>query len=159
MVPPQNPVPDNYFEFNWVLDEFGRGDYGGTPGPGVLTAVGFGPAIRERFMHVHWAGVDTSNQCYGTINSAIQSSLDWNSESVEKSHATTNLLEVSETSDRCSGAIEQAQGQAMESLPHRLGALPAQALAYVPSSRIPSLKLASTTYQGTTETSRPEYSA
>jgi monoamine oxidase len=72
-VAPQNPVPDNYFEFNWVLDEFGRGDYGGTPGPGVLTAVGFGPAIRDRFMHVHWAGVDTSNQCYGTINSAIQS--------------------------------------------------------------------------------------
>ncbi len=73
VVPPQNPVPDNYFEFNWVVDEFGRGDYGGTPGPGVLTAVGFGPAIREQFMHVHWAGVDTSNQCYGTINSAIQS--------------------------------------------------------------------------------------
>ena len=20
----QNPVPDNYFEFNWVVDEFGR---------------------------------------------------------------------------------------------------------------------------------------
>jgi monoamine oxidase len=72
-VAPQNPVPDNYFEFNWVVDEFGRGDYGGTPGPGVLTAVGFGPAIREPFMHVHWAGVDTSNECYGTINSAIQS--------------------------------------------------------------------------------------
>ena len=72
-VAPQNPVPDNYFEFNWVVDEFGRGDYGGTPGPGVLTAVGFGPAIREPFMHVHWTGVDTSNECYGTINSAIQS--------------------------------------------------------------------------------------
>jgi monoamine oxidase len=70
---PQNPVQDNYFEFNWVVDEFGRGDYGGTPGPGVLTAVGFGPAIRKQFMNVHWAGVDTSNQCYGTINSAIQS--------------------------------------------------------------------------------------
>ena len=26
------------------------GDYGGTPGPGVLTAVGFGPAIWEPFM-------------------------------------------------------------------------------------------------------------
>ena len=73
VVLPQNPVPDNYFEFNWVVDEFGRGDYGGTPGPGVLTAVGFGPAIREPFMNVHWAGVDTSTECYGTINSAIQS--------------------------------------------------------------------------------------
>jgi monoamine oxidase len=56
-----------------VVDEFGRGDYGGTPGLGVLTAVGFGPAIREPFMHVHWTGVDTSNECYGTINSAFQS--------------------------------------------------------------------------------------
>jgi monoamine oxidase len=73
VVPPQNPFPDNYFEFNWVTPEFERGDYGGTPGPGVLTAVGFGPAIRERFGRVHWAGVDTSTQAYGTVNSAVQS--------------------------------------------------------------------------------------
>jgi monoamine oxidase len=38
VVLPQNPVSDNYFELNWVLDEFGRGDYAGTPGPGVLMA-------------------------------------------------------------------------------------------------------------------------
>jgi monoamine oxidase len=73
VVPPQNPFPDNYFELNWVTPEFERGDYGGAPGPGVLTAFGLGPAIRERFGRVIWAGVDTSDQCYGTINSAIQS--------------------------------------------------------------------------------------
>ena len=42
---PQNPEPDSYFEWNWSLPEFIRGDYAGAPGPGVYTATGFGPAI------------------------------------------------------------------------------------------------------------------
>jgi monoamine oxidase len=55
---PQNPEPDSYFEWNWAQDEFTRGDYAAVPGPGVLTSLGFGPAIREPFKRVHWASVD-----------------------------------------------------------------------------------------------------
>ena len=58
-VPPQNPAADNYFEFNWTIEEWSRGDFAAVPGPGVLTGVGFGPAIRAPFDRVHWAGVDT----------------------------------------------------------------------------------------------------
>ncbi len=31
---PQNPTPDAYFEWNWAMDEFTRGDFGAVPGPG-----------------------------------------------------------------------------------------------------------------------------
>jgi monoamine oxidase len=73
-VPPQNPVPDNYFEFNWTLEEWARGDFAAVPGPGVLTGVGFGPAIRAPFGRVHWAGVDTSTgPNYSSFSSAVQS--------------------------------------------------------------------------------------
>lgn len=70
---PQNPGPDAYFEWNWAQDEFTRGDYAAVPGPGVLTAHAFGPAIREPFKRVHWAGVDLATFPYATISGAIQS--------------------------------------------------------------------------------------
>lgn len=73
-VPPQNPAPDNYFEFNWSIEEFARGDFAAVPGPGVYTGVGFGPAIRAPFGRVHWAGVDTSTgPNYSSFSSAVQS--------------------------------------------------------------------------------------
>ncbi len=72
-IPPQNPVPDNYFEFNWAIDEFSRGDFGATPGPGVYTGVGFGPAIRQPVGRVHWAGLDTATTQYGSFSGALQS--------------------------------------------------------------------------------------
>jgi len=73
-VPPQNPTADNYFEYNWSIDEWARGDFAAVPGPGVLTGVGFGPAIRTPFGRVHWAGVDTSTgPHYGSFSSAVQS--------------------------------------------------------------------------------------
>jgi monoamine oxidase len=59
-VPPANPVPDSYFEYNWSIEEWARGDFAAAPGPGVLTGFGFGPAIREPFRRIHWAGVDTA---------------------------------------------------------------------------------------------------
>jgi monoamine oxidase len=31
-VPPQNPAPDAYFEYNWALDEWARGDFAAVPG-------------------------------------------------------------------------------------------------------------------------------
>lgn len=52
-VPPQNAAPNNYFEFNWSIEEFARGDFAAVPGPGVYTSVGFGPAIRAPFGRIH----------------------------------------------------------------------------------------------------------
>ncbi len=73
-VPPQNPAPDDYFEFNWSIEEFARGDFAAAPGPGVYTGVGFGPAIRAPFGRIHWAGVDTSSgPNYSSFSSAVQS--------------------------------------------------------------------------------------
>lgn len=73
-VPPQNPTPDNYFEFNWSIEEFARGDFAAVPGPGVWTGVGFGPAIRAPFGRIHWAGVDTSTgPNYASFSGAVQS--------------------------------------------------------------------------------------
>jgi monoamine oxidase len=70
---PQNPEPDGYFEWNWAADEFARGDYAAVPGPGVLTATGFGDAIREPFKRVHWASVDAATFPYASISGAVQS--------------------------------------------------------------------------------------
>lgn len=70
---PQNPRPGSYFEWNWAQDEFTRGDYAAVPGPGVLTAYGFGPAIREPFRNVFWAGVDLATFPYASFSGAVQS--------------------------------------------------------------------------------------
>ncbi len=70
---PQNPEPDSYFEWNWAQDEFTRGDYAAVPGPGVLTSLGFGPAIREPFKRVHWASVDGATFPYASFSGATQS--------------------------------------------------------------------------------------
>jgi monoamine oxidase len=73
VVPPQAPQPDAYFEWNWAQDEFTRGDYAAVPGPGVLTAYGFGPAIRAPFKNVHWASVDLATYPYASFCGAVQS--------------------------------------------------------------------------------------
>jgi len=70
---PQNPEADSYFEWNWALDEFTRGDFAGVPGPGVLTGAGFGPALRTPVGRVHWAGVDTSTFPCQSFSGAAQS--------------------------------------------------------------------------------------
>lgn len=70
---PQNPEPDSYFEFNWSMDEWTRGDFAGCMGPGVWTGSGFGPAVREPVGRVHWAGVDTSTYSYHCVSGAAQS--------------------------------------------------------------------------------------
>jgi monoamine oxidase len=70
---PQNPEPDSYFEFNWSMDEWTRGDFAGCMGPGVWTGHGFGPAIRDPVGRVHWAGVDTSTYPYHCVSGATQS--------------------------------------------------------------------------------------
>jgi monoamine oxidase len=70
---PQNPEESAYFEWNWSLPDFIRGDYAGAPGPGVYTAVGFGPAITQGCGRIHWAGSDTAHECYGSMTGAVSS--------------------------------------------------------------------------------------
>ena len=66
-------ISPNYVEFISQDLEWARGDYASTPGPHVLTASGFGPAIRAPFGRVHWAGGDTALIWYGSINGAASS--------------------------------------------------------------------------------------
>ena len=67
-------ITPNYVEFISQNTEWIRGDYASTPGPSVLTASGFGPAIRAPFQWIHWAGVDTANmEWYQTLDGALQS--------------------------------------------------------------------------------------
>jgi monoamine oxidase len=66
-------ITPNYFELSSQDLEWIRGDYGSTPGPRVLTASGFGPAIRAPFGRIHWAGVDTATIWFQSIDGAAQS--------------------------------------------------------------------------------------
>jgi monoamine oxidase len=66
-------ITPNYFEFISEDLEWVRGDYASTPGPRVLTASGFGPALRAPFGRIHWAGIDTATIWYQSIDGAAQS--------------------------------------------------------------------------------------
>jgi len=66
-------ITPNYIEFISQDLEWARGDSASTPGPRVLTASGFGPAIRAPFGRIHWAGVDTATIWYQSIEGAAQS--------------------------------------------------------------------------------------
>jgi monoamine oxidase len=68
---PQNPEADSYFEWNWSLDEFTRGDFSAVPGPGVWT--GYGAALRKPVGRIHWAGVDTCTYPANSFSGAVQS--------------------------------------------------------------------------------------
>jgi monoamine oxidase len=66
-------ITPNYVEQNWAVPPFTRGDPASNPGPRVLTALGFGPAIRAPVRRIHWAGTDTSTSWYGTMEGAATS--------------------------------------------------------------------------------------
>jgi monoamine oxidase len=66
-------IEPNYVELASQDVEWFRGDYAGTPGPRVLTAFGFGPAIRAPVGRIHWAGVDTATVWYHHLEGAAQS--------------------------------------------------------------------------------------
>ncbi|MFL5542870.1 MAG: flavin monoamine oxidase family protein, partial [Longimicrobiaceae bacterium] len=66
-------ITPNYVELAAQELEWLRGDYASTPGPRVLTASGFGPAIRAPVGRIHWAGVDTATVWYQSIEGAAQS--------------------------------------------------------------------------------------
>jgi monoamine oxidase len=68
---PQARNARGYVEMNWAAEEWTRGCYGGFTPPGVLTA--FGPAIREPFGRIHWAGTETATIWNGYMDGAVQS--------------------------------------------------------------------------------------
>jgi monoamine oxidase len=68
---PDASRPRNYFETNWPGARWSRGGPVGIAAPGVLTAVG--PALRQRFGRVHWAGTETSTYWNGYMDGAVRS--------------------------------------------------------------------------------------
>lgn len=55
----------------WTEEEFSRGCYAGNMPPGVMTQ--FGKALREPFMHLHFAGTETAIKWNGYMDGAIES--------------------------------------------------------------------------------------
>jgi monoamine oxidase len=68
---PDASRPRNYFETNWPGARWSRGGPVGIAAPGVLTEVG--PALRQRFGRVHWAGTETSTYWNGYMDGAVRS--------------------------------------------------------------------------------------
>jgi monoamine oxidase len=61
----------DYEDQNWPAEEWSRGCYGASMGPGVMTTVGH--VIREPFGRIHWAGTETSTVWSGYAEGAIRS--------------------------------------------------------------------------------------
>lgn len=63
-----NPV--DYQERDWTSERWSEGCYGGYMEPGTLSV--YGPALRQTFGRVHWAGTETATEWSGYIEGAIQ---------------------------------------------------------------------------------------
>jgi len=63
--------PTAYFEKNWGEDAFCRGIDGSYWSTGVWTT--YGPAIREPFGRLHWAGTETADIWNGKMEGALVS--------------------------------------------------------------------------------------
>ena len=61
--------PIGYLENNWCAERYSRGAYMSIPAPNILTRVG--PAIREPFGRIHFAGTETSTEWSGYMEGAI----------------------------------------------------------------------------------------
>ena len=61
----------DYVDNDWPAEPWTRGCYGANMGMGVLTTLG--PALREPFGRIHWAGTETSPVWSGYIEGAIRS--------------------------------------------------------------------------------------
>ncbi|MFC3070705.1 flavin monoamine oxidase family protein [Phenylobacterium soli] len=68
---PDAAQPIGYDDQDWTAEEWSRGCYVGTMGPGVLTR--FGPALREPCGRIHWAGTETATEWMGYMDGALQS--------------------------------------------------------------------------------------
>jgi monoamine oxidase len=63
--------PVEYFEQDWVGEEWTRGGPTSVPGPGVLTALG--PWRDRPFGRVHWAGAEHADHWNGYMDGAVRS--------------------------------------------------------------------------------------
>jgi monoamine oxidase len=64
-------TPTDYFDMNWVDEEWSRGGPTAILAPGTLVA--YGPAIREPVGRIHWAGTETSDYWQGYMDGAVRS--------------------------------------------------------------------------------------
>jgi len=60
-----------YIDQYWAAEQWSRGCYAGTFGPGGWT--GFGPHLRKPVGRIHWAGTETATEWMGYVEGAIQS--------------------------------------------------------------------------------------
>jgi monoamine oxidase len=63
--------PIEYVEQDWTKEQWSVGGPTAIHGPGSLTK--YGPSIRRRFGHVHWAGTETSTYWSGYMDGAVRS--------------------------------------------------------------------------------------
>lgn len=68
---PDAALPVDYEDQNWPAEEWSRGCYGASMGPGVMTTVG--KVIRQPHGRVYWAGTETSTKWMGYVEGAIRS--------------------------------------------------------------------------------------
>jgi monoamine oxidase len=59
----------DYEDANWPAEEWSRGCFGASMGPGVMTSLGH--VIREPHGRIHWAGTETSEVWTGYVEGAI----------------------------------------------------------------------------------------
>lgn len=60
-----------YTELDWGAEVYSRGGYSGCATPGALTD--HGPALREPFGKIHWAGTETAAAWTGYMDGAVES--------------------------------------------------------------------------------------
>jgi monoamine oxidase len=68
---PRAADPEEYVEKDWAAEEWSRGCYGGRFGTGVWT--GYGEALREPVVRIHWAGTETAEVWNGYMDGAVRS--------------------------------------------------------------------------------------
>ena len=68
---PEGANPIDYEDQNWPAEQWSRGCYGASMGPGIMTTVG--KIIRQPHGRIHWAGTETATRWMGYIDGAIRS--------------------------------------------------------------------------------------
>ena len=68
---PEAARPLDYVETDWAAEEWTRGCYGSNFPPGGWTK--YGPALREPFGPIHWAGAETSPVWMNYMEGAVRS--------------------------------------------------------------------------------------
>lgn len=68
---PEAGAPEDYVETDWAGEEWTRGCYGSNFPPGGWTK--YGPALREPFDRIHWAGAETSAVWMNYMEGAVRS--------------------------------------------------------------------------------------